>query len=107
MGGVPLFRATRASAYAGPMGQRNARGRIREDGRMTGADGVSVLPAAMVAALVAAGVAISRSVRTSRAVARQAQAGRQAQTVRRAPGPGPVVPSGQVAVKATVDDDGR
>ena len=38
---------------------------------MTGADGVSVLPAAMAAALVAAGVAITWSVRRSRATVRQ------------------------------------
>lgn len=71
---------------------------------MTGADGVSVLPAAMVAALVAAGVAITRSVRRSRAAVRQLKA---------KAGPGERItaagsaPSGQTAVRATVDDDGR
>lgn len=74
---------------------------------MTGADGVSVLPAAMAAALVAAGVAISWSVRRSRATVRQlkAQSSAAAGTGRRIAGS--TVPSGQAAVRATVDDDGR
>jgi hypothetical protein len=78
---------------------------------MTGADGVSVLPAAMAAALVAAGVAITWSVRKSRATVRQLEAkaearpGASAGTGRRAAGS--TVPSGQAAVRATVDDDGR
>ncbi|HRO28947.1 hypothetical protein [Citricoccus sp.] len=79
---------------------------------MTGADGVSVLPAAMAAALVAAGIAITWSVRRSRATVRQLatktaeQPGAAAGTGRRA-GSGTTAPSGQVAVRATVDDDGR
>lgn len=78
---------------------------------MTGADGVPVLPAAMAAALVAAGVAITWSVRKSRATVRQLKAkaearqGAAAGTGRRAAGS--TVPSGQAAVRATVDDDGR
>ncbi len=79
---------------------------------MTGADGVSVLPAAMAAALVAAGVAITRSVRKSRAAvsaARTAAASKAAEpkagTGRHASGT--AVPSGQAAVRPTVDDDGR
>jgi hypothetical protein len=78
---------------------------------MTGADGVSVLPGAMAAALVAAGVAISWSVRKSRATVRQLKAKADAQssaaagTGRRIAGS--TVPSGQAAVRATVDDDGR
>lgn len=77
---------------------------------MTGADGVSVLPAAMAAALVAAGVAITWSVRRSRATVRQLaakRAGAAVGTGRRAAGSGTTGPSGQVAVRATVDDDGR
>ncbi|MCY1158864.1 MAG: hypothetical protein MOP51_1888 [Citricoccus sp.] len=79
---------------------------------MTGADGVSVLPAAMVAALVAAGVAITWSVRQSRATVRRlatkaAEHPEPAGTGRRAAGSGTTVASGQAAVRATVDDDGR
>lgn len=130
------------------MSLKNGCGRGRGHERLTGADGVSVLPAAMVAALAAAGIAITRSVRKSRAAAREA--GRRAGAgVSHRPaaadgvvdpwsaGPGPAgtasgpaaqpdtpradasrasadgaalrtaVPSGQTAVRATVDDDGR
>ncbi|MBB5750722.1 hypothetical protein [Micrococcus sp. TA1] len=95
------------------MGQSRDRGRDRAEARMTGADGVSVLPAAMAAALVAAGIAITWSVRRSRATVRQLatkaaeQPGAAAGTGRRAAGSGATGPSGQVAVRATVDDDGR
>lgn len=130
------------------MGLKNGCGRGRGHERLTGADGVSVLPAAMVAALAAAGIAITRSVRKSRAAARAA--GRRAAAgashrpaaaagvvdpwsadsgpagtafgpdarpgTRGADASGPAAgdaalrtaaPSGQTAVRATVDDDGR
>jgi hypothetical protein len=97
------------------MGSKNDRGSSREDKRMTGADGVSVLPAAMAAALVAAGVAITRSVRKSRAAAQQLTkraSGEPGAPARTGTGPGTLaagtgVPSGQAAVRPTVDDDGR
>lgn len=82
---------------------------------MTGADGVSVLPAAMAAALVAAGVLITRSVRKSRAAAQQlkakaateSSAAARAGTGRHVSAAGTSAASGQTSVRATVDDDGR
>ena len=125
------------------MSLKNGCGRGRGHERLTGADGVSVLPAALVAALAAAGIAITRSVRKSRAAARDAGRRRGAGSPGRPAArdgvvdpwsAGPVsdraakpgspradaprppagggtlrtdVPSGQTAVRATVDDDGR
>jgi hypothetical protein len=97
------------------MGQGKARGCGRENARTTGADGVSVLPFAMAAALVAAGIAINRSVRMSRAAVQQAKAkaavtsgaAAEAGAGRRDSASATSAPSGQAAVRATVDDDGR
>lgn len=112
-----LFRRDTTSAYAGSMSQRNehenapgdaGRG-ARSQARTTGADGVSVLPAVMAAGLVAGAIAITRSLRKSRA--QRTAAGRhRADRVSTDSSTHPstnAVPSGQVAVAATVDDDGR
>lgn len=126
------------------MKQRTTRRRHRGDGggkdRMTGADGVSVLPGALAVALVVAGVAINRSVRKSRAAAQRLSAKAAASSAAartgtgtgkgqdtgsgtgpsagpdadtKGSGPkgavsgGAAAPSGQTAVRPTVDDDGR
>ncbi|WP_168199828.1 hypothetical protein [Citricoccus sp. SGAir0253] len=131
-------RTGRRQAWTGGRKQDRAERAAARPERRTGADGVSVLPAAMVAALVAAGVAINRSVRKARstpprkAVVPGARGAAGAggggggggaggagaagaedvavtglRSIPQERASGPAILSGQVAVRPTVDDDGR